>query len=169
MDRVAELERKIVSMWEDIAEARGFDRVVGTVLCTLIVENIPLSQREIAEKTGYSIPTVSKTLKILLPLGSVRRMKKPGKRVTLYQVEMHPLEILSGTLTRWMLTARTMARRMSEIQEGLEKARSEDPERVQMLLRMLREFVDPIPEVTEIMEKAIEDIHKAMQKRKQSR
>jgi hypothetical protein len=34
---------------------------------------------------------------------------------------------------------------------------------------MLREFVDPIPEVTEIVEKAIEDIHKAMQKRKQSR
>lgn len=167
MDRIAELERKIVSMWEDIAEARGFDRVVGTVLCTLIVENIPLSQREIAEKTGYSIPTVSKTLKILLPLGSVRRMKEPGKRVTLYHVEMHPLEILSGTLTRWMLTARTMARRMSEIREELEKARSEDLERAQMLLRMLREFVDPIPEVTEIMEKAIEDIHKAMQKRKQ--
>ena len=169
MDRIAELERKIVSMWEDIAEARGFDRVVGTVLCTLIVENIPLSQREIAEKTGYSIPTVSKTLKILVPLGSVRRMKEPGKRVTLYHVEMHPLEILSGTLTRWMLTARSMARRMSEIREELEKARSEDPERVQMLLRMLREFVDPIPEVTEIMEKAIEDIHRAMQKRKQSR
>jgi len=169
MDRIAELERKIVSMWEDIAEARGFDRVVGTVLCTLIVENIPLSQREIAEKTGYSIPTVSKTLKILLPLGSVRRIKEPGKRVTLYHVEMHPLEILSGTLTRWMLTARTMAWRMSEIREELEKARSEDPERVQMLLRMLREFVDPIPEVTEIMEKAIVDIHRAMQKRKQSR
>jgi len=96
-------------------------------------------------------------------------MKEPGKRVTLYHVEMHPLEILSGTLTRWMLTARTMARRMSEIRDELEKAGSEDPERVQMLLRMLREFVDPIPEVTEIVEKAIEDIHKAMQKRKQSR
>jgi DNA-binding transcriptional regulator GbsR (MarR family) len=169
MGRIAGLERRIVSLWEDIAEARGFDRVVGTVLCALIVENTPLSQREIAEKTGYSIPTVSKTLKILVPLGSVRRMKEPGKRAMLYNVEMHPLEILSGTLTRWTLTARTMARRMSEIHEELEKARSEDPERARMLLRMLRECVDPIPEVTEIMEKAIEDIHKAMQKRKQSR
>jgi len=80
----------------------------------------------------------------------------------LYHVEMHPLEILGGTLTRWILTARTMARRMSEIREELEKARSEDPERAQMLMRMLREFVEPIPEVTGIMEKAIEDIFQAL-------
>ena len=167
MGRIADLERRVVSLWEDIVEARGFDRVVGTVLCTLIVENIPLSQREIAEKTGYSVPTVSKTLKMLLPLGSVRKIRQPGKRVTLYHVEMHPLEILGGTLTRWILTARTMAKRMSEIREELEKARSEDPVRAQMLLRMLREFVEPIPEVTGIMEKAIEDIQKALKEGKQ--
>jgi len=167
MNRIAELERNITSLWEDIAEARGFDRVVGTVICTLIVESRPLSQKEIAERTGYSIPTVSKTLKMLLPLGSVRKTKKPGSRVTFYHVEMHPLEIFSGTLTRWVLTARTMARRMAEIREELEDAESEDPERVQKLLRVLGRFVDPIPKITEIMEKAIADIQRLLKEERQ--
>ena len=164
MSRIAELEANILSVWEDIAEARGFDRVVGTVVCTLIIENRSLSQKEIAERTGYSIPTVSKTLKTLLPLGSVRKTKKPGSRVTLYHVEMHPLEIFSGTLTRWVLTARTMARRMAEIREELEDAKSEDPEKVQKLLGVLGRFADPIPKMTEIMEKAIVDIQRLLKK-----
>ena len=167
MNRIAELEANILSVWEDIAEARGFDRVVGTVICTLIVENRPLSQKEIAERTGYSIPTVSKTLKTLLPLGSVRKAKKPGSRVMLYHVEMHPLEIFSGTLTRWVLTARAMARRMAEIREELEDAKSEDPEKVQKLLGVLGRFADPIPKMTEIMDKAIADIQRLLKKERQ--
>lgn len=158
MNRIEELERRTVTLWEDIAEARGFERVAGTFLCTLIIENRPLSQKEIAEKTGYSISTVSKTLKTLLPLGSVRKMKEPEKRVTLYYVEMHPLEILSGTLTRWILTARSMGRRMAEIREELENVKPEDPERAERLLDMMSRFADPIPKMTEIMEKAVGDI-----------
>ena len=162
MKQIAGLERKILSLWEDISEARGFDRAVGTVICTLIIEDRPLSQKEIARRTGYSVPTVSKTLKTLLPLGSVRKTKEPGSRVTLYHVEMHPLEILSGSVKRWILTSRAMGRRMTEISEELESARSEDPERAQKLLAMLSRFADPIPKMTEIMEKAIEDIQKLM-------
>ncbi len=167
MSRIAQLEQDIVSVWEDIAEARGFERVVGTLICTLIIENRPLSQKKIAEKTGYSIPTVSKTLKTLLPLGSVRKTKKPGSRVTLYHVDMHPLEIFSGTLTRWVLTAKTMGRRMAEIREELKDAKSEDPERVQKLLDVLGRFADPIPKITEIMEKAIVDIQRLLKEERQ--
>ena len=167
MSQIAELERRVVSLWEDIAEARGFERAVGTVICTLIVENRPLSQREISERTGYSIPTISKTLKTLLPLGSVRKTKRPGSRVSLYHAEMHPLEIYSGTLTKWMLTARAMARRMAQIREELERAKPEDPERTEKLLSMLRRFGGPIPEMTNIMEKAVEDIHELMKEDRQ--
>ena len=169
MKRIAELEGRIFSLWEDIAEARGFDRVVGRVICTLILDRRPLSQREIAERTGYSIPTVSKTLNLLVPLGSVRKMREPRKRVTLYHFEMHPLEIFSGTLARWVLTAKTMAWRMVEIREELEKAKPEDPERAQKLLDMIREFAEPIPTVTKIMEEAIESIQELLKREMRER
>ena len=158
MDTLAELERKIISSWEDIAEARGFDRAAGTVICVMFIENRPLSQQEIAEKTGYSIPTVSKTLKILYPLGSIRKLKKSGGRVIQYYVEMHPLDVLSGTLIKWTLTAKTMAQRMEAIREELEKAQSEDPEKAQKLMDMIRKIAEPIPKMIEIMENAIKEI-----------
>ena len=160
MNQIAELERKTISLWEDIAEARGFDRVAGTVICILFIENKPLSQQEISERTGYSIPTISKTLKQLYPLGSIRKMKKPGKRATLYYVEMHPLEVMSGTLIKWTLTAKTMAKRMATIRKELEKTKSEDPEKARKLLEMITKLSDPIPKMIMIMENAIREIQK---------
>jgi DNA-binding transcriptional regulator GbsR (MarR family) len=160
MDTIIELERKVISLWEDIAEARGFDRAAGTVLCILFIENKPLSQQEIAEKTGYSIPTVSKTLKLLYPLGSIRRIKKPSGRVIQYYVEMSPLDVLSGTLIKWTLTTKTLAQRMVSIREELERSKSEDPIRAQKLLGMIRKLDEPIPKMIEIMENAIKEIRK---------
>jgi len=160
MDTITELERKIISLWEDIAEARGFDRATGTILCVLFMENRPLSQQEIAEKTGYSIPTVSKTLKILYPLGSIRKLKKPGGRIIQYYVEMHPLDVLSGALIKWTLTTKTMAQRMEALREELEKAKSEDPDKAQNLLNMIEKLAEPIPKMIEIMENAIKEIQK---------
>ena len=160
MGTIAELERKTISLWEDIVEARGFDRAAGTVLCILFIENRPLSQQEIAEKTGYSIPAVSKTLKLLYPLGSIRKLKKPGRRTVQYYVEMHPLDVLSGTLIKWTLTAKTMAQRMEAIREELEKAKSEDPDKAKKLLYIIGKLAKPIPKMIEIMENAIKEIQK---------
>ena len=160
MNTITELERKIISLWEDIVEARGFDRAAGTVLCVLFMENRPLYQQEIAEKTGYSIPTVSKTLKILYPLGSIRKLKKPRGRIIQYYVEMRPLDVLSGTLIKWTLTTKTMAQRMEAIREELEKAKSEDLDKAKKLLNMIEKLSDPIPKILKIMENAIKEIQK---------
>jgi len=158
MSNIEEVERKMFSLWEDIAEARGFDRVVGTVICTLLIENRPLSQQEIAEKTGYSIPTISKTLKVFTPLGSVRKMKKRGERTALYCVDTGPLEMLSGALMKWVATAKTMEQRMSEICQELEKTKDENPERARELMTIAIRFSTSVPKMIEIIEKAIRDI-----------
>lgn len=158
MNYIEEVERKMFSLWEDIAEARGFDRVVGTVICTLLIENKPLSQQEIAEKTGYSIPTISKTLKAFTPLGSVQKMKKRGERTALYYVEMSPLEMLSGALMKWVATAKTMERRMLEIYQELDKIKDENPKRAEKLMKIAMKFSISIPKMIEKIEKAIKDI-----------
>jgi len=158
MSKIEEVERKMFLLWEDIAEARGFDRVVGTVVCTLLIENRPLSQQEIAEKTGYSVPTISKTLKTFTPLGSVRKMKKRGERTALYYVEMGPLEMLSGALIKWVVTAKTMEQRMLEVYQELDKIKNENPERAEKLMQIAMKFSISIPKMIESIEKAIKDM-----------
>ena len=160
MSEIEDIQRSLFSLWEDIAEVRGFDRAVGTVICTLLTESKPLSQKEIAANTGYSIPTISKTLKTLVSLGSVRKMKKRGERIFLYYTAMHPLEMLSGALTKWVVTAESMNNRLSNMYHELVEIEDEHPEQAIKLKNILRDFCESVPKMIEIMEKAIVDIQK---------
>jgi DNA-binding transcriptional regulator GbsR (MarR family) len=158
MKRLDEAEHEVVVLWEDLAEARGFDRVVGRVISILLIEGAPLSQQELAEKTGYSVPTISKTLKTLTSLGSVRKTKQPGKRLTLYYADMRPSEMLSGALRSWVILARTIERRVTLISQKLENARAENPDRAEKLRKIVIEFTASIPKMIEIMERVIKDV-----------
>ena len=160
MNRIEDVERQILLLWEDMAEARGFDRILGRIICILIIEGRPLSQQEIAEKAEYSVPSVSKALKTLVSLGSVRKAKKTGKRITLYYVEMHPSDMLSGALMKWVLTAKVMERRTLAILKELEEAKDEDPEHAEKLIRILMDFAVVIPKITGVIENAIRNMEK---------
>ena len=157
MGKIDDIERKIFFLWEDMAEARGFDRVLGRLICTLLIAGGPLSQQEIAERTGYSIPTISKSLKTLLSLGSVRKARKTGKRTGLYYVEMHPSEILRGALMKWLSTAKTMQRIMLAIHEELEEVKDENPKRAGRLMKISTDFAVSIPRMTNAIEDAIKN------------
>ena len=162
MSELDSVEREILNLWEDIAEARGFDRVLGRVLCTMLIEAIPMSQQELAEKTGYSIPTISKTLKVLVSLGSGRKRKKPGTRNIQYYVEMRPWELLSGALLKWINTAKVMEARTLELRQKVANLKLENPERAENLIRMLTNLITSIPKMIETMEKAIKEMQELM-------
>jgi len=155
MQRLAEVEQDVMVLWEDLAEARGFDRVVGRVLSSLLIEGAPVSQQALAEKTGYSIPTISKTLKSLTSLGSVRKTKQPGTRLTLYYADMRPPDLLRGALRRWVILAKTIERRVLLVSQKLEDATNENPDRAETLRKLLWEFTASIPPMIAIMERAI--------------
>lgn len=158
MARIEELENEVISLWEDMAEARGFERVMGRIICILLLGGRPLSQKEISEKTGYSIPTISKILNTLASLGSVRKTKRPGTRTALYHVEMHPLDMVSGAFVRWVVVARTMEHRVAEIQRRIgNKAMIEDDERAEKLIMMLENLSSSLPKMIGIVENAINE------------
>ncbi|MFX1255256.1 MAG: GbsR/MarR family transcriptional regulator [Promethearchaeota archaeon] len=158
MSELKNVEGKILTLWEEIAEARGFDRVLGRVLCTLLIEKKPLSQKELKERTGYSVPTISKTLKTLISLGTGRKKKEPGTRTTQYYVEIQPWELLSGALIKWINTAKVMKERTLELLQEVENLKTENPEQAEKLINMLRMFITSIPRMIEIMEKAIKEM-----------
>lgn len=158
MSNQEEVEREVISLWEDLAEARGFGRVLGRVLYNLMIEGRPLSQREIAEKTGYSVPTVSRALNTLVSLGTVRKIAMPGSRLNLYRVEVRPQEVLSGGLMKWVSDAKTVYLRVSSILGELESVKVKDHEKAERLSEFLTKISLSIPRMIEIIEKAIEEM-----------
>jgi len=158
MTSLEELEGEAASIWEDLAEARGFNRVVGRVLFTLMTAGEPLSQGEIAERTGYSVPTISRALNTLVALGTGKKVGAPGSRLRRYQVDMRPQELMIRGLAKWLEDARAMRRRIGGILEEMESLGGEEAERAGRLRAFLTELSGSIPGMTEVIERAMREM-----------
>ena len=158
MNSLDAVEREVISLWEDLAEERGFNRVLGKVIFTLLIEERPLSQGELAEKTGYSIPTISRVLNTLVSLGSARKASMPGSRLTLYYMEMRPQDMLIGGLRKWVSAAQNMQRRLSNVRRTLRQVKEQNPERARRIDNLLARFYDSIPKMIDMIEKAVEEM-----------
>ena len=158
MNSLKEIEGELASLWEDMAESRGFNRVVGRILFTLLVEGRPLSQKEVAEETGYSLPTVSRALNTLVTLGTGKKIGTPGSRLRRYEAEMRPQDLMVSGLVKWLADARSMHRRLSTLLEETESLRGEEAKRAQGLRAFLTEMCGVLPRMIGIMEKTIREI-----------
>jgi DNA-binding transcriptional regulator GbsR (MarR family) len=158
MNNLQEIEGELASMWEDMAEGRGFNRVVGRVLFTLMVKGRPLSQTEIVEETGYSLPTVSRALNTLVTLGTGKKTSTPGSRLRRYHVEARPQDLMVGGLTKWHADAENMYMRLSNMLEDVESLGEEEAKEAGAIKGFLTEMCGSLPKVIKIIEKAISDI-----------
>lgn len=158
MTSLEEMEGDIASVWEDMAEGRGFNRVVGKVLFTLMVEGRPLSQNEIAEETGYSLPTISRALNTLVALGTGKKTGTPGSRLRRYRVEIKPQDLMISGLAKWLLDARNVHRRLSGMLEMVESLRGKEAEKAGNLRAFLTKMCESLPRIIEIVERTIKEI-----------
>jgi len=86
----------------------------------------PLSQKEIAEETGYSLPTVSRALNTLVTLGTGKKTGTPGSCLRRYQVDMRPQDLMVSGLAKWLADASSVHRRLSALLEEVESLRAEE-------------------------------------------
>lgn len=77
----------LLGSFEMLFRARGMTLAHGRVFGTLFLSEKALTQQELAEKTGYSVPAVSVALDDLVKVGLAGFAREKGIRKTLYQTE----------------------------------------------------------------------------------
>ena len=77
----------LLDNFELLFKARGMSALHGRVFGTLLISDKALSQEEIAEKTGYSIPAISIALDELSRLRLIRKERKSGDRKYYYSTD----------------------------------------------------------------------------------
>ncbi len=97
------MEEELLDQLEMIFRARGLTSAHGRVFGALLLSKKPLTQKEIASITSYSIPAVSLALEDLAKHGLVRGKKTPGKREKVYLVTGN----LSQMLRNFLKTLKT--------------------------------------------------------------
>jgi len=76
---LTKIEKNFIDRTGRISKQWGLGEPTGRVWGSLLFVDLPLSQREIAKKTGYSLSLVSPSLKILEKLNMIRSVRGEGR------------------------------------------------------------------------------------------
>ncbi|OYT54005.1 MAG: hypothetical protein B6U72_03815 [Candidatus Altiarchaeales archaeon ex4484_2] len=81
------IEEEFAEFFKLLAKTYGMGDLQATVLSVLYLEPNEVAMEEIAKRTGYSLASISNTMKMLEGAGVVRRVKKPGTNKVFFYME----------------------------------------------------------------------------------
>lgn len=133
---MSELEKESVEFFTQNLRIKGLDESLSKITATLFLEPGDISMEKLAEKTGYSLATISTRIGILDQTGFIKKTHQPGSKKILLRVEKDILSSLKDSmLSRPMKIISHVKEKLPAI---LEKHRSrvkskEDRERLKIL------------------------------------
>jgi len=89
----------ILGTFEALFKARGLNSLHGRVFGSILLAVDPMTQDEISEFTGYSVPAVSSAIEELVRVGLVYRQKRQDSRKNFYSSRANLDEIMRMVLS----------------------------------------------------------------------
>ena len=149
---VEEVERDITERYMKLSEFIGIDPTMVKVYMAIFFSTKPLGLKDISDKTGYSISTISNSMNAVERMADVRRFKTPGSKKVYFEC-LHDFQLIqrkkmqeSQKLIRPIITEFKMA------EEKL--AKEKDPEAIRV-----RENILQLRKGAEKMDKVIDKIN----------
>ncbi|MBW2971181.1 MarR family transcriptional regulator [Candidatus Woesearchaeota archaeon] len=84
---MSDLEKDFIEYCVRIGRGMGFDSLSGKLIGIVYIEPEKVAMEELAQRTGYSLASVSARLKKLESHGLVERSKQPGSKKLYYFME----------------------------------------------------------------------------------
>ncbi len=97
---MTEIDEEFLKFCMISAESYGFDDLTAKIFAILYLEPKELSLEELANRTGYSLASISNKMKILEPLSIVKRIKKPGSKKLYFYMEKDVVELTKFAFER---------------------------------------------------------------------
>jgi len=81
------LENEMMKVFSIMGKSIGFKNPVIKMLSILFLEPSEVAMEELAQRTGYSLASVSNTMKMLETTGIIQRIKNPGTKKVFFYME----------------------------------------------------------------------------------
>jgi len=151
---IQDIEKDIYSSFATLASTIGYSEIHGRTIAALMVAGKKLSLQDLAEKTGYSISTLSLSLDLLEFFGMIKKIKNAGDR-KLY-VELHG-DLLEGLkkafVVRIQKSVTDSLNRFEEYKENLKISRDKSKKRVMDALNILEEEIQRLDKYINLLSK----------------
>jgi DNA-binding transcriptional regulator GbsR (MarR family) len=127
------IEQKFIDRTGKIAKLWGLGEPTGRVLGVLMFSEKPLSQREIADKTGYTLSLVSPNLKIIDSLDMLGRSRGSGKE-KVYHITVSFIDAFDRMIKRFL------QQDILPLIQELDDAKGKNPHKKKIIEQMSRDY-----------------------------
>lgn len=107
---MTDIEKKIIDIGYEIFKSYGVDNSTAQILSILNFESNEISMEELAERTGYSLASVSLKIKNIEHFWGIKRIHKPGSRKTYLLMEKNLLDAFAIQLKNGFATELDIAK-----------------------------------------------------------
>lgn len=82
------IEERFISVFQRLGSISGMDSLTCRIYGTLYLEPKDMTMEDLAERTGYSLSSISNKIRALESAGIIKKSKKPGsKKVYLFVIK----------------------------------------------------------------------------------
>ncbi|TGC09529.1 GbsR/MarR family transcriptional regulator [Methanolobus halotolerans] len=107
---MTDIEEKIIDIGHEIFKGYGVDDITAQILSILNFEPNAISMEELAQRTGYSLASISLKVKNIEQFWSIKRISKPGSRKTYLQMEKNLLDAFATQIRNGFETELSLAK-----------------------------------------------------------
>lgn len=96
-----QIEHQFIEFYQSIGKSQGLDdNLLTTMMAILFLEPDEVAMDDLAEKTGYSLASISNKAKFLEAAGFVKRISKPGTRKAFLYAEKDFLNVFKQAIIK---------------------------------------------------------------------
>lgn len=81
------IEKEFVDFYINVGKSWGLDTLSSKLMGMLYLEPKEICIEKLAEKTGYSLASISNKMRFIETFGVIKRIKKPGSKKVFYYME----------------------------------------------------------------------------------
>lgn len=154
-----DLEKDFLELFQTIFRAYGLSALCVKVTALLYLEPEDVSMEDLAKKTGYSLASISNTMKLLENLGMVKRVKKPKTKKVFFFMEKNLVKLNIDKLrSAYENTIKPVKEHVPQIVEKYKnKVKSERDKRK---LQIIEDYYKQIIKFENILNNWIKDLTK---------
>lgn len=119
-DKADKVADKITEEYGRLFQAFGVKPTMMDIYLSIFFSEKPAGQKEISEKTGYGISTVTNTMPIIEKIFDVKHFKKPKSKKILYECKHDAFEIFMKKMAYQLATMKEIKLVLKTCEQELE-------------------------------------------------
>lgn len=153
------LEKEFVEMYCDLADMYGMDPSFIKIFSVIYIQPEELAMEDLAEKTGYSLASISNKAAILARLGMIKKVRKPkSKKIFLYADKNFANIMKNYLLKKDEIGIQLVKERVPILLKEYKGKTLSDREKKQ--INIIENYYRQIIKLESVIHKAIEEIDK---------